>query len=171
MSQQILFFFSVGILLDVIGAFYALTSAYQLDANLFSVKSFIRGLDDKELNEITKLRLSPFAKKIARQNSLHPAEKRMVTAGEDGGIIGDKLFRKTSLEKYSRSIQMHRSVGRLSSAAIALGFITFPMGFLCLLQDTQPLTVRIVAYTIVGILVIVRFLVIPLQSVTGRRII
>jgi len=163
-------FFSVGILLDVIGALYALTSAYQLEANLFSVKSFIRGLDDKELDEITHLRLSPLAKKLARQNSLHPIEKRMVVE-EDGGISGDKLYRKTSLERYSRSIQMNRSAGHLASAAIALGFITFPIGFLCLLQGTQPLAVQISAYTVVGILLFVRFLVIPLQTVIGRRII
>jgi hypothetical protein len=164
--------FSAGILLDVIGAFYALTSAYNLDATLSSVKSFMRSLDDKELDEIAHLPLSSFAKKLARQSSLHPIGNR-TGVEEDGGLSGDKLFRDTSLERYSRSIQMNKSAGYLASAAIAFGFVTFPIGFLCWLQDTQPLEVRITAYTIVGILVFVRFLVIPLQDriqgLIGRR--
>lgn len=157
-------FFSAGILLDIIGAFYAWTSAYHLDYDLYNVKSFIRGLDSKQLDEIAHLPLSPFAKKLARQNSMHPIERRSMTE-EDGGISGgDKLFRKTSLERHSRSIQRNKTAGQLASTTIALGFVTFPIGFLCQLQDTQHIAVRITAYTIVGILIFIRFLLIPLQD-------
>jgi hypothetical protein len=104
---------------------------------------------------------------------MHPIESSMTE--EDGGISGDKLFRKTSLERYSRSIQMNKTAGQLASATIALAFVTFPIGFLCQLEDTQPIAVRITAYTIVGILVFIRYLLIPLQdriqSLIGRRLI
>jgi hypothetical protein len=155
-------FFSAGVLLDIIGAFYAWTSSYYLDYDLYNVKSFIRGLDSKQLDEIAHLPLSSFAKKLARQNAMRPIERSSMTE-EDGGISGDKLFRKTSLERYSRSIQRNKTVGQLASTTIALGFVTFPIGFLCQLQDTQHIAVRITAYTIVGILIFIRFLVIPLQ--------
>ena len=152
--------FTVGIILDVVGASYALASASQLDANFVGAKSFIRGLSEEELEEISHLPLSPSAKKLARQITLHPVERRPSA----DGIAGDRLFRKTSLEKYSRSIEHNKTAAYLASATIALGFLSFLAGFLCFLQGTQPTAVLIAAYTVVGVLIFLRFLVIPLQD-------
>jgi len=147
-------------------------AAYFLDANVYNVNSLIQSLSDAELAEATRLPLSPLAKKLVKQHYSHRNDT--VVPSEEHISDSDKaLFRETHLEQLSRSIQRNSNAGRLGTAAIVLGFISLPAALLCLIQDTQPVAVRITAFTITGILIFLRFLAIPmqdrLQGLLGRR--
>jgi hypothetical protein len=79
---------------------------------------------------------------------------RPLLAGEGGGgppIHDSRLFSETPLKRLNLSIPRNRAAGLLGGGAIALGFFSCPAALLFLVQDTQPLAMRVATLTIVAL--------------------
>jgi hypothetical protein len=162
-------FFFVGILFNVVGAYYALMSASSLEADNLELESIFRGMTDAELADATRLPLSPLASRIVKHRYSHRTGIWDVPSAHDDGEPHptSQIFDNTPLERLCHSILANRHSGLLGVAVIALGFISCPIAFLCLVQDSQPLAVKIVTLTVIGILFSLRVVV---QYVPRRRV-
>jgi hypothetical protein len=163
-------FFFVGILLNVVGAYYALMSSSSLEADIYELKSILRGMSEEELDHATQVHLSPLAGSIIRhRHSVLTGRWNMPPTQNSGSPSQSRsrMFDNIPLERLCHSISRNRNAGKLGIGAIFLGFISCPAAFLCLVQDTQPAAVKIVTLTIVGILFSLRILI---QYFPRRRV-
>ena len=129
--------FLVGILFNVIGAYFALTAASSLDTNINDIELELPNLKD-EPNDT----LSAFAKEFTNAD-------RAKRAAKDNKNI--------NFERICQSIRRFEKVGRLAYCAISLGFLSCPAALCCLAYDQGLLAMKIAAPAVVASLLILAF--------------
>jgi hypothetical protein len=131
--------FLVGILFNVIGAYYALTAASSLETNLNEAQIEQEGWKDA-VHKPDAQNLSEYARDLAGIRDF-----KGPLAAENNEI---------PYERICQSIRRFHHVGNLAYFAISLGFIACPAALVCLALDQGPFVMKVVAPAVVGILVI-----------------
>jgi len=136
--------FLVGILFNVIGAYYALTTASSLESDLHNIQA---ELEKWQTNSQHKPEgLSTYGKDLAGASLIEAVTLPTDSKGDNNVI---------SFERTCQSIRRSQSVGSLAYNAISLGFLACPAALLCLAFDQGPLAMKISAPAVVVILLII----------------
>jgi len=133
--------FLVGILFNVIGAYYALTAASSLDTNLNLIQIELKKWESSEHEP--RDTLSAFARGFIG------ARRTKGSAGAEDNEI--------SFERVCQSIRRFHHAGVLAYYAISIGFLSCPAALCCLAFTQQNLAMRIAAPAVVVSLLILAF--------------
>ena len=143
--------FFIGILLNVVGAYYALITASSLEANLSQLKSFFQSKKDEDLVKITQTALSPLTRRIVDSYCL---DRKVDLANAQSSPDRQQSPADTTLQNLSLSIERDQMAGSLGIAVIFLGFATCLGAFLCLAVSTKRPAMWITTLVVVVMLLL-----------------